>query len=136
MNIARLLPIGSTAGALAVIVVVLGPQAVNSQPGAAPSVRHAVEDAPNAVPLEGAQRFFYNGDYGRAAEVTQRLCQARPDDFDACELRTAGLLFQIKKELKDTGTLDKTTAWSLCAGCLVERSWRRRPGVKPLRAHG
>jgi len=117
MNIARLLPIGSTAGALAVIVVVLGPQAVNSQPAAAPSVRHAAEDAPNAVPLEGAQRFFYNGDYGRAAEVTQRLCQARPDDFDACELRTAGLLFQIKKELKDTGTLDKTTAWSLCAGC-------------------
>jgi hypothetical protein len=49
--------------------------------------------------------------------VTQELCAARPDDLDACELRTASLHFQIKKALEDTGERDKPAAWKRCTAC-------------------
>ena len=42
---------------------------------------------------------------------------ARLEDIEACELRTASLLFQIKNALADTGARDKTTAWKQCAAC-------------------
>jgi hypothetical protein len=102
MNLTRAVATCSTAGLVPVIFLVFGLQAVDSQ--ASPT-------------LESAQRFFYNGDYPLAAAVTQRLCEARPDDLDACELRTASLLFQIKKALRQTGAPAKTTAWSECAAC-------------------
>jgi hypothetical protein len=95
---------GLTTRSVALIVIVLGLHAFNPQASAAAS-------------LEGAQRLFYNGDYDAAAAVSRRLCEARPDDLDACELRTASLLFQIKKALRETGASDKPTAWSLCAAC-------------------
>lgn len=106
----------STARAVAVIVLVLGLPAVGPQASAASSGRQAVEDGYRPT-LESAQRFFYNADYARAAAAAQQLCEARPDDLDACELRTASLLFQIKKAFRDTGERDKTIAWSRCAGC-------------------
>ena len=93
-----------TTRCVALIVVVLGLHVFNPPASAAST-------------LEGAQRFFYNGDYDAAAVVTHGLCEARPDDLDACELRAASLLFQIKKALKETKALDKSTAWSLCAAC-------------------
>ncbi|HEY2435108.1 MAG TPA: hypothetical protein VGI12_20730 [Vicinamibacterales bacterium] len=102
MNIPRAVATRSIAGSVVVIVLVFGLQAVTSQ--ANPT-------------LESAQRHFYNGNYDLAAAVTQRLCEARPDDLDACELRTASLLFQIKKALRETGARDKTTAWNACAAC-------------------
>jgi len=102
MNVTRPAVTRSTAGCLVAIVLVFGLQAVNSQ--ASPG-------------LESAQRFFYNGDYDLAAAATERLCAARPDDLGACELRTASLLFQIKKTLRETGSLDRATAWSQCAAC-------------------
>jgi hypothetical protein len=96
----------STAG-LAVIAMMLAPQAVDSQTMVAS--HHST--------LESAERLFYNGEYDRAAVLTQSLCEAHPDDLDACELRTASLLFQIKKALRETEALDKTTAWNHCAAC-------------------
>jgi hypothetical protein len=106
-----------TTRSVALIVFVWGLQVFNPQASAAASSRHAAEDDAQRPTLEGAQRFFYNGDYDAAAVVTHRLCEARPEDLDACELSTASLLFQIKKALRETGTLDKPTAWSLCAAC-------------------
>ena len=99
------------------IVIVLGLQAANPQAGKPSSAREAADGAAHSATLEQAQRFFYNGDYDRSATVTDVLCAARPDDLEACELRTASLLFQIKKALGETGARDKTTAWKQCAVC-------------------
>jgi hypothetical protein len=102
---------------LAITVIVLSLQAVNPPARPLSSPGHTADDDAHAATLDKAQRFFYNADYARAAAETQRLCEARPDDLDACELRTASLLFQIKKAFRDTGERDKTIAWSRCAGC-------------------
>jgi hypothetical protein len=117
MSIARPVVPPSTAGFVALIVFALGLSAPSMQASSASSSRAATQDPGEAPTLESAQRFFYSGDYERAAAVTQGVCDARPDDFDACELRTASLLFQIKKALKATGVIDKTTAWEQCATC-------------------
>jgi len=101
----------------AAIVLALSLQVVISQASASSSTRDVADDTTRSSTLEDAQRFFYNGDYTRAAMVTKALCAARPDDFDACELGTASLLFQIKKALGETGQRDKTTAWNLCTAC-------------------
>jgi hypothetical protein len=101
----------------AVIVLALSLQVVTSQVSASSSTRELADDTTHSSTLEDAQRFFYNGDYTRAAMLTQVLCAARADDLDACELRTASLLFQIKKALEETGERDKTTAWNLCTVC-------------------
>lgn len=108
---------GMRAATASVLLLTFGLQAVNSVASPASLPRGEVEHAAYGATLERAQRFFYNGDYDRAAAEALRLCQGRPDDFSACELRTAALLFQIKKALKETGALDKATAWSRCAGC-------------------
>jgi hypothetical protein len=100
--------------AVAAIVFALSLQSSDSQLIASSSTR---DDTTHTSTLEDAQRSFYNGDYARAATVAQELCAARPDDLDACELRTASLLFQIKKALGETGERDKSAAWKLCRGC-------------------
>ncbi len=100
--------------AAAAIVLALFLQSINSQLS---SSSPAGDDTTHSSTLEHAQRSFYNGDYARAATVTQELCAARPDDFDACELRTASLLFQIKKALEETGERDKSTGWKRCTVC-------------------
>jgi hypothetical protein len=90
--------------------------AVNPQLRVPSSTRQSAGDA-HAPTVEQAQRFFYSGDYDRAAAWTQVLCNNRPDDFDACELRTASLLFQIKKALAETAERNKSIAWDRCAVC-------------------
>jgi hypothetical protein len=71
-----------------------------------------------AVDLRDAQRWFYNGDYEKASAATAVLCTQRPDDLDACELRTASLHFQIKQALRESGERSsKTAAWDACASC-------------------
>ena len=100
--------------AVAAIVLALSLQSIDSQLSTSSSTR---DDTTHSSTLEDAQRLFYNGDYGRAAIVTQELCAARPDDLDACELRTASLLFQIKKALGETGERDKAAGWKLCTVC-------------------
>src|SRR5690349_3836250 len=100
-------------GSVVLIVIALGSHTANPQAKTAPSAQATANDA-----LQAAQRFFYNGDYDRAAAVTHGLCAERPDDLDACELRTASLHFQIKKALEETGQRgNKTTAWDACAAC-------------------
>jgi hypothetical protein len=100
--------------AVAAIVLALSLQSIDSQLSTSSSTR---DDTTHSSTLEDAQRLFYNGDYARAAIVTQELCAARPDDLDACELRTASLLFQIKKALGETGERDKSAGWKLCTVC-------------------
>jgi hypothetical protein len=50
---------------LAVMVITLSLQAVNPQARATSSARQAADDDAHSATLEQAQRFFYNGDYGR-----------------------------------------------------------------------
>lgn len=117
MTISRRGAMRSTAGALAAVLLVVGPPALESPAAAASSPQPAVPTAANRSRLDRAQRFFYNADYDHAAVEAQRVCQAHPDDLDACELRAASLLFQIKQALGETGSPDKTTAWKRCARC-------------------
>jgi hypothetical protein len=110
-------PKSSVTASFVPIVLVLGLQAVNPQASTRSSAQETADDAP-APTLEEAQRFFFNGDYDNAAAATAVLCAERPDDLDACELRTASLHFQIKKALEETGRHgDKTAAWNACARC-------------------
>jgi hypothetical protein len=97
-------------------VIALSLQAANSQ-GSVSSSQAGAGAASNSSTLEDAQRFFYNGDYDSAAMVAGALCAGPPDDLTACELRTASLLFQIKKALGEMGEQDKATAWNRCTVC-------------------
>jgi hypothetical protein len=99
---------------VALVVIAVSLPAVSQQASASSARQSAEIHAPT---LEEAQRFFYNGDYARVAAITQVLCAARQTDLDACELRSASLLFQIKKAFADTGERDKTAAWNQCAIC-------------------
>ena len=108
----------SARGATVLIVFALGLHIVNVQAMQSSAARETGDDAAGAVTLNDARRFFYNGDYDKAAAVASGLCAERPDDFDACELRTASLHFQIRKALSETGQRnDKTAAWEACAAC-------------------
>ena len=103
--------------ALGLIVMVSCLQAANPQANARSWTREAADSDVHSATLEQAQRFFYNGDYASSAAAADVLCAAHPENFEACELRTASLLFQIKGALGDTGARDKTTAWKQCAAC-------------------
>jgi hypothetical protein len=102
--------------AVVALVIAMFLQAVNPHLSVPSPTRQSAGDA-HPPTLEQAQRSFYNGDYDRAAALTRVLCEDRPDDLDACELRTASLLFQIKKALGETAERDKTIAWDRCAVC-------------------
>lgn len=65
--------------------------------------------------LEHAQRAFYNARYEAAAAVTLEPCAAAAEGLAACELRTAALLFQIKRALGKPADRDK--AWKECVVC-------------------
>jgi hypothetical protein len=110
-------PEPSLIAAVGLIVMVLGLQVANPRASARSWTREAADSAAHSATLEHAQRSFYNGNYESSAAATDALCVARPEDFEACELRTASLLFQIKKALGDTGARDKTSAWTQCAAC-------------------
>jgi hypothetical protein len=75
----------------------------------------AVAATDRSSALEAAQRAFYNARYEAAAAVTLEPCSAGPDGLAACELRTAALLFQIKRALGTAA--DKDKAWKQCAAC-------------------
>jgi hypothetical protein len=104
-------------GLVVLIVIALGLQTADPQARTPPSAQETPDDAAHAT-FQEAQRFFYSGEYDKAAAVTEVLCAKRPDDLDACELRTASLHFQIRKALGETGQRgNKTTAWDACAAC-------------------
>jgi hypothetical protein len=117
MNATGRLRTASTAGALALIVLIFGLRPVSLRASAASSPRRAIEDAADRPTFERAQRLFYNGEYQGAAAAAGQLCEAHADDFGACELRSASLLFQIKKALREAAPLDRTIAWSRCFTC-------------------
>lgn len=71
--------------------------------------------AQDSSPLEHAQRAFYNARYDLAAAATLAPCSADIDALTACELRTAALLFQIRRALGTSA--DKEKAWKQCAIC-------------------
>jgi hypothetical protein len=100
-------------------VIALGLQTVHPQAKTPPSAHKTADDAVHAT-LQEAQWFFFNGDYDKTAAVSYVMCAERPDDLDACELRTASLHFQIKKALGETGQRgNNTAAWDACAACPV-----------------
>jgi hypothetical protein len=76
---------------------------------------------PQAVPAaqadneEEARRAFYNAQYKTAAALTLEPCSSGAAGLSACELRTAALLFQIKRALGDAP--DRDAAWKRCAAC-------------------
>ena len=63
--------------------------------------------------LTDAQAAFYNASFEKAAGLALDLCAA--DDLDACELRTAALLMEIKRAIGDAK--DKDEAFKACAKC-------------------
>jgi len=65
-------------------------------------------------PLEAAQLDFYNARYEASAAATDDACAAG-GDVAACEVRTAALLFQIKRLVGQAK--DKDKAWKDCANC-------------------
>lgn len=80
-----------------------------------PGLLLALSIAPPSDTLEDAQRLFYNAGYEAAAEMAQGLCASDVDGLAACELRTAALLFQIKRSLGDAK--DREKAWKACGEC-------------------
>nr|AHZ45552.1 TPR repeat-containing protein [uncultured bacterium] len=69
-----------------------------------------------AQELEDAHRAFYNAQYESAAALTLAPCLAGSEEaLAACELRSAALLFQIKRALGEAA--DKDKAWKQCAVC-------------------
>lgn len=65
--------------------------------------------------IDAAQRAFYNARYQEAAALTLEPCTLGVGSLSACELRTAALLFQIKRAIGNRA--DKDAAWKQCAGC-------------------
>jgi hypothetical protein len=63
--------------------------------------------------LTDAQAAFYNANFEKAADLARDLCAA--DDLDACELRTAALLMEIKRAIGEAK--DKDEAFKACAKC-------------------
>jgi hypothetical protein len=76
-----------------------------------PSAAEPAEGA--AYLLADAQRAFYSARYEHTATMTNGACLA--DDLDACELRTAALLFRIKRAMGDGA--DRKAAWQRCTEC-------------------
>src|SRR5712691_13466044 len=73
----------------------------------------AAPDATGQLALTDARAAFYNAGFEQAAALTLDLCAA--DDADACELRTAALLMQIKRAIGDPK--DKDKAFKECPTC-------------------
>lgn len=63
--------------------------------------------------IEAAQRD--NARYESAARLTLDACATDMGRVEACELRTAALLFQMRAALGDEP--DKDKAWKQCASC-------------------
>jgi hypothetical protein len=71
--------------------------------------------AAQSEPLGDAHRLFFNGRYETAAALMLEPCVSDAEGLAACELRSAALLFQIKRTLGEPA--DKQKAWKQCAVC-------------------
>ena len=63
--------------------------------------------------LTDARAAFYNAEFEKASALTLDLCDA--DDPDACELRTAARLMEIRRAIGNSK--DKNKAFKACATC-------------------
>jgi hypothetical protein len=68
------------------------------------------------VPIEHAQREFYNGRYESTAGLLHDACSGQTLNLASCELRTTALLFQIKQLIGDARD-DKQRAVKACTAC-------------------
>jgi hypothetical protein len=85
----------------------------------APAIALAVGAGPRleAAPptFLDAQSLFFNARYNAASDMALELRNADPDDLAIWELRTSGLLFQLKAALGDQP--DKDQAFKQCVTC-------------------
>jgi hypothetical protein len=65
--------------------------------------------------LSDAQSLFFNAQYDAAAALALELRTSDPEDLAIWELRTTGLLFQLKAALDDSA--DKEKAFKECVEC-------------------
>jgi len=93
---------------LSVFALVIAP-AIAAGVSAGPSVKAA------SPTLSDAQSLFFNARYDAAAELALELRSSDPDDLAIWELRTSGLLFQIKAALG--AQADKEKAFKRCVTC-------------------
>src|SRR5207244_9735732 len=73
----------------------------------------AAPDATGQLALTDARAAFYNASFEEAAALTLDLCAA--DDVDACEIRSAALLMEIKRAIGNAK--DKDDAFKACEKC-------------------
>lgn len=74
---------------------------------------HAGANTSAQQALTDARAAFYNANFEKTSTLTLDLCAA--GDLDACELRTAALLMEIKRAIGDPR--DKDKAFKACATC-------------------
>jgi hypothetical protein len=89
-------------------------------PAAPPSqeTRRTGRSAPTPgalMPLDQAQLLYYNGHYEASAAEALTIAQRHPDSLAAYEIRTAALLFQVKRLIGEPK--DKKKALEACAPC-------------------
>jgi hypothetical protein len=68
-----------------------------------------------ADPLADAHRLFYSGRYEEAAALALGVRTEQPGNLAAWELRSAALLFQLKRVFGEPK--DRDRAWKDCAAC-------------------
>lgn len=96
------------------IVILLAPLAQVGAQTSPPSTLE-VASADRSRTLDEARWAFYNAHYQTAAAATLEPCAAGVDGPAACELRTAALLFQLKRALGEVK--DKKKALKDCVSC-------------------
>lgn len=101
--------------AIAPVVVLLSTVLLTAQDPAAPTPppEPAISESVRLVEL--AQHAFYNARYLEAAAATATPCTEDDEALAACELRTAALLFQLKRALGHGA--DKGVALKACDAC-------------------
>jgi hypothetical protein len=67
--------------------------------------------------LSDAQSLFFNAQYDAAAALALELRTSDPDDLAIWEVRTSGLLFQLKATLDGHADKDKEKAFKQCVAC-------------------
>ena len=84
--------------------------------GPAAAGMHASERKPPiSSPLDDAQALYYNGHYEAAAARALGILEDNPNDLAAYEIRTAALLFQVKRLVGEPD--DKEKAVKACSPC-------------------
>jgi hypothetical protein len=88
--------------------------AMHGRAVAVPGTGYAAH-APSPETVTDGRRLFFNGHYESAAALMLEPCFSVDDGLDACELRAAAVMFQIKKALGEAA--DKQKAWKQCVVC-------------------